>query len=132
MDVACVSGLVRELLDDDQDTTEISLNEVNSSVLAKVILFCTHYVQVEEMPVIDFPLIPPIIMVELVPEWYADFINLSLDELRELFFAAQYLHIDPLRDLIRAIIFKSSHDFDYVHLPSYFAVVGSLHSLSNN
>ena len=129
-----MSGLVRQLLEDDQDTTRISLNEVSSAVLAKIIEFCTHHVQIEEMPVIDFPLIPPIIMVELVPEWYADFINLSIDELKELFTAAHHTHmnIEPLTDLIKVVIYKSSHDVDYVHLSAYSAAVASSHSSSND
>ena len=69
---------------------------VSSAVLGKVIEFCTHYVRDEEMPHIDFPIVPPVIMVELVPEWYADFINLSLDELRELIRAAHQMHINWL------------------------------------
>eukprot|EP00984_Skeletonema_dohrnii_P034122 scaffold33334_cov100-Skeletonema_dohrnii-CCMP3373.AAC.1 len=73
------------------------------------------------MPSIDFPIVPPVIIVELVPEWYADFINLSPDELREIIRAAHQMHIKPLGDLIYAIMYMSTHDCDYLDWSAYFA-----------
>lgn len=120
--VANLSQLVKSMLedkeededddddDDDNDdntkkaTTEIPLPKVKSHVLKKVVEFCDHYVNVEEMVEVEKPLKSQN-MADVVQEWYAEFATFDTQhELFELILAANYMDIKPLLDLTCATV----------------------------
>ena len=103
--VAKMSELVKTMMDDDGDedaVTEIPLPNVNTTVLAKVIEFCTHHGQ-EPMHVIEKPL-KSVVMSDVVQKWYADFVNVEQELLFELILAANYMDVKPLLDLSCATV----------------------------
>ena len=89
-------------IEEDDDVTEIPLPNVKSTVLAKVIEFCTHH-QTEPMSEIEKPL-KSAVMSEVVQKWYADFVNVEQVLLFELILAANYMDIKPLLDLTCATV----------------------------
>ena len=122
-------GAVANLIPDDiedlsEEMPDVSLQRVKGSALAKVIEFCKHYLQ-EPLAEIEKPLRSND-MAEVVPAWYANFVNVEQKVLYQLIKAADYLHIDPLLDLTCATLatkvtakppeelrkeFHISHDF---------------------
>ena len=108
--VAKMSALVETTIDDDEDDddeneengggggAEIPLPNVKGAVLAKVIEYCTHYTNVEEMTAISTPLKSSKIE-EVVQQWYADYVKVEQVLLFELVTAANFMDIKPLLDL---------------------------------
>jgi len=97
---------------------------INSTVLNLIIEFCSHH-QVDPMPIIersfrrrlrlqheadsdsedeDDEPESPVTMNELVPKWYADFVDVDQQRLIELVNAAFYMEIEPLMDLTAAAV----------------------------
>ncbi|EED88404.1 hypothetical protein THAPSDRAFT_10077 [Thalassiosira pseudonana CCMP1335] len=104
IEVAKLSNLVVTTLgeeddydDDDDNMVEIPLPNVKSSVLAKVIEYCTHYNQ-DPMTPITTPLKSNRIE-EIVQEWYAHFVDVEQILLFELVTAANFMDIKALLDL---------------------------------
>jgi S-phase kinase-associated protein 1 len=98
-----MSKMVESTIDDDADDSDdskkVPLPNVKANVLAKVIDYCTHYKNVEEMTPITTPIKSPKIE-EVVQQWYADFVkDLEKEFLFELVTAANYMDIKPLLDL---------------------------------
>ncbi len=99
------------------------LRMINSTVLKLIIEFCSHH-QVEPMSIVERPLRrrrrlheaysdgedvneepeSPVTMNELVPKWYADFVDVDQQRLIELVNAAFYMEIEPLMNLAAAAI----------------------------
>ena len=102
VEVAKMSTLVATTIDDDADdddeVREIPLPNVKGAVLAKVIEYCTHYTNVEEMTAISTPLKSSKIE-EVVQQWYADYVQVEQVLLFELVTAANFMDIKPLLDL---------------------------------
>lgn len=103
--VAKMSALVETTIDDEEDDednggggAEIPLPNVKGAVLAKVIEYCTHYTNVEEMTAISTPLKCSKIE-EVVQQWYADYVKVEQVMLFELVTAANFMDIKPLLDL---------------------------------
>ena len=112
--VAKMSALVETTIDDEDDDdddednggggggggggAEIPLPNVKGAVLAKVIEYCTHYTNVEEMTAISTPLKSSKIE-EVVQQWYADYVQVEQVLLFELVTAANFMDIKPLLDL---------------------------------
>jgi len=102
VDVMLMSTLVKDTVgeideDDEGESEPIPLNNVSSTVLEKVIAFCTHFKE-EPMTEIQTPLKSNQID-QLVQEWYADFVKVDKDLLFSLVAAANYLDIKQLLDL---------------------------------
>jgi S-phase kinase-associated protein 1 len=101
-----MSELVKGMLEDEsgdcEDTTEIPLSKVKAAVLKKVIQFCSHHLS-EPMTAIEKPLKSTVIMA-VVQNWYADFVNVEQVRLFELIRAANYMNIKPLLDLTCATV----------------------------
>jgi len=95
-----MSKLVETTIDDDNEdeVQEIPLPNVKSNVLAKVIEYCNHYKNVEQMRPITTPLRSSKIE-EVVQKWYADFVQVEQVLLFELVTAANFMDIKPLLDL---------------------------------
>lgn len=118
-------GREMRLLDNNRRTGDfrMRLQMINSKVLNLIIEFCSKH-QVDPMPMIERPLrrplrLPeadsdsevedeepegPVNMNELVPEWYADFIDVDQQRLFELLNAAFYMEIEPLMNLTAAAV----------------------------
>jgi S-phase kinase-associated protein 1 len=97
--VAEMSVLIREMLADDEeeDSPEIPLPNVQKDILDKVIEFCKHHVN-DPMPEIEKPL-KSNNMSEVVPEWDAGFIDVEQPTLFAIILAANYLDLPALLDL---------------------------------
>ncbi|OQR98579.1 S-phase kinase-associated protein 1A [Achlya hypogyna] len=98
--VACMSELVKTMIadeQDDEDVQEIPLPNVKSTVLSKVIEFCSHHHN-NPMQEIEKPLRSSD-MHDVVSEWDASFVDIEQDLLFELILAANYMDIKSLLDL---------------------------------
>lgn len=98
--VAKMSKLVETTIDDENEDEiqEIPLPNVKSSILSRVIEYCTYYQNVEPMTPITTPLKSPKIE-EVVQQWYADFVKVDQAVLFELVTSANFMDIKPLLDL---------------------------------
>lgn len=100
--VAMMSVFIKSVIGDDdidEDTT-IPLPNVRSSILKKVIEFCTHYLTPgQKMPRIAKPLISEDLSQCGIPAWYVDFVDQEQVVLFDFILAAEYLNIEPLLDL---------------------------------
>jgi S-phase kinase-associated protein 1 len=74
------------------------LPNVKSSILSKVIEYCTHYQTVEPMAPITTPLKSSIVE-DVVQKWYADFVKVDQAVLFELVTSSNFMDIKPLLDL---------------------------------
>ena len=97
--VAEMSVLIREMLadDDDDDTPEIPLPNVQKDILDKVVEFCQHHVN-DPMADIEKPLRSQD-MKEIVGEWDAQYIDVEQAMLFSIILAANYLDLPSLLDL---------------------------------
>ena len=84
--------------DDDEEEREVLIPKVKSEILEKVIEFCNHYKNVEEMTTLQTPLQSSKIE-DLVQGWYVDFCNVNEKMLFELVAAADFMDIKPLLEL---------------------------------
>jgi len=87
--------------DDSDEIEDVPLPNVKAYVLVKVIEYCKHYQNVEQMTPITTPIKSLKIEInDIVQQWYADFVrDLEPGFLYELVIAANYLDIQPLLDL---------------------------------
>jgi len=99
---ACMSRVIRVMIELDNKETEIPLKEVNSNVMKKIVEFMKYHEHVE-MPEIQKP-IQHTNMKYLTTEWDVDFINVDNDLLFQLLSVANYLDIKPLLNLCSAKI----------------------------
>jgi len=99
---ACMSSVIRVMIEFDNKETEIPLKEVTSDVMKKIVEFMKYHEHVE-MPEIQKP-IQHTNMKYLTTEWDADFINVDNDLLFKLLSIANYLDIKPLLNLCSAKI----------------------------
>jgi S-phase kinase-associated protein 1 len=90
-----VSSLIEE--DDSETVIDVPISNVNSTNLAKVIEYCSHF-QAEPMTPITTPL-KSSKLEDLVQPWYVDFVKVDQTMLFELVTAANYMDIKPLLDL---------------------------------
>jgi len=95
-----MSELIKTMMDG--TNSEIRLPDVKKTVLQKVIEFCEHHVK-EPMNEIKRPIESRNPM-DLVQQWYADFVDLDKVLLFELLLAANHMDIKPLLDLTAATV----------------------------
>lgn len=97
---ACMSELIKSMLQDDDDPNEIPeipLLEVSKDILDKVVIFLNKH---RDDPMKDIPKpIPTADIRELVSEWDANYIDLEQEQLYKVILAANYLDIPQLLDL---------------------------------
>lgn len=77
---------------------EISLIEIHSTTFAKVVEYLTHVKAGNELLKIEKPLKSKDLR-DVTTEWFANFIDLDLEELGDLINASSMLEIDPLTQL---------------------------------
>jgi S-phase kinase-associated protein 1 len=101
-----MSELVKSIMGEDEDECdgpyEIPLPNVSSQGLQKLLEFCEHHSN-EPMTEIEKPLKSQN-MADLVPAWYANYVDMEQVLLFELILAANYMDIKPLLDLTCAAI----------------------------
>eukprot|EP00386_Alphamonas_edax_P015525 GDKI01047379.1.p1 GENE.GDKI01047379.1~~GDKI01047379.1.p1 ORF type:complete len:169 (-),score=76.59 GDKI01047379.1:303-809(-) len=101
-DVACMSTLIKNMVEDSGTEEAIPLPNVKTAILTKVIEYCKYH---KDKPVEEIA--KPVKsndMKEVVCEWDANFVDVEQDVLFELILAANYLDIKPLLDLACAKI----------------------------
>lgn len=95
------SSFLSKIKDQDLSITLTSLN-INPRILEKVIEFLEHYENEDPAP-IKSPIITPYIE-DYIPSWDSAFIELEVEVLIELLWAANCLEISELIDLATAKI----------------------------
>eukprot|EP00920_Eleutheroschizon_duboscqi_P004085 GHVT01009496.1.p1 GENE.GHVT01009496.1~~GHVT01009496.1.p1 ORF type:complete len:167 (+),score=21.85 GHVT01009496.1:1757-2257(+) len=95
--VACMSTLVKNMLEDSDSDDSIPLLNVNTHILRLVIQYCERH---SDSPPeeIQKPL-KSADLSEVVSEWDHKFVDVERETLFELILAANYLDIKPLLDL---------------------------------
>ena len=97
-EIACKSILVKGIVEDNPDADDIiPLPSVKKSTLDKIIEYCT-YINSTAPPEIEKPLRSNN-LADVVPEWYANFVNLEQEVLFELIMAANFMDIKSLLEL---------------------------------
>ena len=94
------SILVKGIIEDYPDESEVPLNNVKSNILKKIKEYLEHYENEEPKP-IDRPL-PSQNFKECVEDWDFKFIDVELDLIFELILGANYMDIKPLLELASA------------------------------
>ena len=97
-EVACMSTLVRNMVDDSGTDEEIPLPNVKTAILSKVIDYCKYH---KDSPPeeIQKPLKSTNLVECGVSEWDNEYVNIEQEVLFELILAANYLDIKSLLDL---------------------------------
>ncbi len=91
------SQLVKKIIETHPDDVEIPLSNVKSSILKKIKEYLEYY-QDSEPKEIEIPL-PSRNYQDCVDPWDFEFINIELDIIFEIIFAAEYMDIKPLKYL---------------------------------
>ena len=94
------SGLLKGIIEDFPDNTEIPVNQVNSSILEKVKEYLVHY-QDEEPPQIEVPL-KSMDFKECVSEWDYNYLGEDIDLIFNLINASNYMDIKSLLEIASA------------------------------
>ena len=94
------SILVKGIIEDYPDESEVPLNNVKSNILKKIKEYLEHYENEEPKP-IDRPLTSQNFK-ECVEDWDFKFIDVELDLIFELILGANYMDIKPLLELASA------------------------------
>jgi S-phase kinase-associated protein 1 len=76
---------------------EIPITNVSTAILKQIVEFCEHHVT-EPMVKIDQPL-KSHVMSDVVQDYYAEFVNVEQETLRDLIMAANFMNINPLLNL---------------------------------
>jgi S-phase kinase-associated protein 1 len=97
-EVACMSTLIKNMVDDSGTDEEIPLPNVKTAILSKVIDYCKFH---KDNPAEEIQ--KPLKSVNLVEcgvsEWDSEYVNIEQEVLFELILAANYLDIKSLLDL---------------------------------
>merc|ERR1719436_1829777 len=96
--VACMSTLVKNMVDDSGTDEEIPLPNVKTAILSKVLDYCKHH---KDHPPEEIS--KPLKSINLlecgVSEWDVEYVNTEKELLLELILAANFLDIKSLLDL---------------------------------
>ena len=96
-DVAQYCVLIKSMIEDAGPDEDIPLPNVKKAILEKVIEFCQH-IREQPMEEIEKPLKSDNLR-DIVPAWYADFVDVEQETLFEIVLAANYLDLKPLLEL---------------------------------
>merc|ERR1712039_1082034 len=97
-EVACMSTLIKNMVDDSGTDEEIPLPNVKTAILSKVIDYCKYH---KDNPPeeIQKPLKSTNLVECGVSEWDTEYVNIEQEVLFELILAANFLDIKSLLDL---------------------------------
>ena len=96
------SNLLKGLIQDYTEDTDITLPEIKTDILKKCVEYLNHYKE-KEPKEIPKPLPSPNLL-DVTDEWDVNFINTDLDSVFDLITASSYLDIKSLLDLACAKI----------------------------
>ena len=99
-DLIMKSGLVKNLIQDYPEDTEIPIKDVKGEILDKVLEFLNHYEN--EVPQEIAAPLKSNDFKKCVPEWDFNYINQELNIVFEIMTAANYMDIPALLDLCAA------------------------------
>ena len=102
-DVASISALVANMIEDSSLDEEIPLPNVKTVILSKIIDYCKHHAT-NPPEDIQKPLKSQDLRECGVSEWDVEYVNLEQEVLFELILAANYMDIKPLLDLTCATV----------------------------
>jgi len=91
------SQLIKGIIDDYPDDPEVPLHNVKSSILQRIISYLEYYKDTEPRE-IEKPL-PSNNFSDCVDAWDYQFIDLEIEIIFEIIFAANYMDIKPLLEL---------------------------------
>jgi S-phase kinase-associated protein 1 len=91
------SQLIKGIIDDYPDDPEVPLHNVKSNILQRIISYLEYYKDTEPRE-IEKPL-PSINFNDCVDAWDFQFIELDIEVIFEIIFAANYMDIKPLLEL---------------------------------
>jgi S-phase kinase-associated protein 1 len=92
------SNLLKGLIQDYDESSDIAMPDINGAVLRKIVEYLVHYKDSEPSE-IPKPL-PSANLLEVTDEWDVNFINsMDLDTTFDMIQAANYMDIKPLLDL---------------------------------
>ena len=96
------SGIIKDMMQDFEGSTEIPISDVRGDILKKVVEYLSHYADSEprELPK---PL-PSAELRDVVDEWDVKFIDINNDTVFDIINAANFMSIKPLLDLACAKI----------------------------
>mmetsp|Transcript_59662 Transcript_59662/g.169722 ORF Transcript_59662/g.169722 Transcript_59662/m.169722 type:complete len:165 (-) Transcript_59662:118-612(-) len=97
-EVACMSTLIKNMVDDSGTDEEIPLPNVKTAILSKVIDYCKYHAN-DPPAEIQKPLKSTNLIECGVSEWDSEYVNIEQEVLFELILAANYLDIKSLLDL---------------------------------
>lgn len=95
-----VSEMITDCNEDLEDIDDIPVLTIKKKILEKVAEFCKYQTEKKEERIYEIE--KPIksnVLSEVVPRWYADYIDLDQDFLFDVILAANYLDIKLLLDL---------------------------------
>jgi len=102
VEVACLSNVIKAMIDDSGTDDVVPLPNVKTSTLEKVIEYCKYH---RENPAPELPKpLKSANLSEVVSKWDLDFISIDQDAIFDLIMAANYLDIKSLLDLTCATI----------------------------
>mmetsp|Transcript_51189 Transcript_51189/g.136369 ORF Transcript_51189/g.136369 Transcript_51189/m.136369 type:complete len:165 (+) Transcript_51189:118-612(+) len=97
-EVACMSTLIKNMVDDSGTDEEIPLPNVKTAILSKVLDYCKYHKD-NAPEEIQKPLKSTNLEECGVSEWDSEYVRIEQEELFELILAANYLDIKSLLDL---------------------------------
>ena len=96
------SKMIKNVLDDYPESTEIPCPKVKGSILAKIKEYLEHYMDVEEIKPIEKPLKSKEFKGCVNDEFDFTFMEVSIDDLFDIIEASNFLDIPPLQELASA------------------------------
>ena len=93
------SGLLKGMMEDYQDSTDFSINNVEEKTLLKVVDYLMKYKD-EEPRIVEKPLKSNDLKEVLQNDWEFNFLDLNNDDIIALMQAANFMDIKPLLELV--------------------------------
>jgi len=100
--IANTSGFIKTMIEDGLSGDSIPFPDISSNTLSKIVEFMQYYNN-NPFEAIEKPL-KSANLKQVVPDWYANFVILDMEELFALVTAANYIDLKPLLDLTCAKI----------------------------
>ena len=117
-----MSRVIADVVEDDSDEVEqdFPCPKVTGPILKKVVDYCKHYKEQEEMEKIETPLQGETVEEIVKPEWFAKFCDVDRETMFQLVAAANFLNIKPLLDLTCVAVSVSIKEKSVEDLRSIF------------
>ena len=125
-EVACVSTLLRNTIEDNGVEDDIPVPSVSKAILEKVMEYATHILE-NGQPVIEKPLRADKKFSEVVnSEFYLKYVEVDVTTLSEIILAANYLDIQSLLELASAKMASLIKDMSVEEMRAFFGEADDL------